>query len=184
MTTAIPEAPTRMKFCRGCKTRLPIDRFRLANKSKGYRHSRCGDCRRDETQRKKADEWQSSVNLFCRRVLELKTPDALLKFTNRFCEVAGTTPLKLFEKLATYTQSGECSAARRINISKAVLHIQAFAELAIVQAQPKLDDPEKIVRELHRTHNLTPTLRQMYAEGVVALDDLDPPPSGPEFEEL
>jgi len=160
-------------YCISCRTWKPIAEFDgTKTRCNGCRH--IGNKTRDRSKKKKDN--RTIASQFTVRILQLKTPDALLKYTNRFCEVAGLTPIELFEKLAKYAMDDDCTPAQRIKIFKGVLHIAATAELAQVQAQPKLDTPEKVIRELHRRNQLKPVLKRLYLEGVIGPDDFDPPP--------
>ena len=68
-------------------------------------------------------------------------------------------------------------AGKRFKAAQTLIYMFAAADLAKAEAQPKLDDPNAVIRELHRTHRLAPTLRELYAEGKLSFDDLDPPPA-------
>lgn len=67
----------------------------------------------------------------------------------------------------------------KVKLYSAIIHATAVAdqERTLKATQATSPTPEQFVRDLHTTRRLAPILREMYSDGSLSFDDMDPPPS-------
>lgn len=161
------------RICKECWSRLPITEFRHVSRAKGTYHRECRDCRRTLDQKQKTKQRSHVVTDSLRRIRRAQTVQQMVNLVEAIASELGGIE-QVANEFVERAQTDD--PGKRFKATQTLLFMFAVADLAKAEAGPKLDDPEKVIRELHRTHRLFPTLRDLYSEGKLSFDDIDPPP--------
>ena len=162
------------KTCSNCWARKSIDEYRFVSREKGTRRSHCRDCRRTIEQTQKT---KKSRRVFVNGLREIRRSSTTKRIHNLIeglaAEVGGISVV--FEMFTALLMSG--TPRDRLRGTSTLMFVAAMIDLNRIESMPEPDAPETVVRELHRTQQLAPILRQLYADGSISRDDIDSPPT-------
>jgi len=162
------------KVCSICWSRRPRTEFRRVSIAKGTRHSHCRDCRRSLDQRRKTKHRRGVFINGLREIRRSKSCERIHNLIEGLAAECGGIGV-VFEMFTALLMSG--TPRDRLRGTSTLMFVAAMIDLNRIESMPEPDAPETVVRELHRTQQLAPILRQLYADGSISRDDIDSPPT-------
>lgn len=169
-------APPTTKVCRTCWTRKDLSNFRHIDKAKGRRHPECGECRRTKIQEARQKTRRGALTDHMRRMRKANSIDQVHDLILSVASELGGVP-QLVKDMISHANQDD-SGRDRLRVTQTLLSMCCVVDLSRMQlAEQKDETPEKVIRNLHKNHQLAPVLRQMFAAGELTCDDFDALPA-------
>jgi hypothetical protein len=161
-------------ICHKCRKHLPIENFRFLNIKQGKRASRCRDCRREDERERKAAKRQTTIKTFCREMRRTESMEKMASLFDAICEQLGG-PQKVADEWIRLINHEDTPDGSRVKSIDTLVHIsKVFEKTRIADAIEQ--NPVQIALEWHKNMQLVPLVRAFLEDGIITLDDIDPPP--------
>ncbi len=170
------------RTCSKCFRHLPNTEFRFLNRSKNIRACECKSCRNRRLRRTRAAASISELRETCTNIRRSESAELILQFIDSIIQRLGGTN-RVMALWAKLIRDSDTPAATRAKSIETLTFAAAVASREIVRTQTFAEvDPLEFVQYLHSCSQLVPLIRALLADGVITLDDIDPPP-GPWLDE-
>lgn len=163
--------PQASKHCDKCWYIRPYDYFLIRrNKPTGI----CKVCRREREKQKEAKSRQDALIATNYDIRRTVSTEKLSRLLQNICDRLGGAD-KLSEEWVKLIQSQDVPDATRVKALSSLVDASKVCERARV-ADAKEANPVQLALEWHEKQQLVPLVRAFLDDGLITLDDIDPPP--------
>lgn len=171
------------RLCGECLTWHDIKDYRIVDYETLRRHTICRECFNDRERRRRAAKRRGETLADLHRLRQCQTIEQVYKIITGVASKLGGIRALVLEWIRL-ANDADASDQQRLSVTRSLIHLHILADYERLQSYSESTsepaDAESIaetVERWHRSGKLAPALRELYVNGQLSLDDIDPPPS-------